>query len=149
MTTSLRIGDSMTIPNMNTLGVDDSNDNGIIMESDGIVGLTPTTSGNPDLLLDKLYENDLIDMKAFAIDYKDTSGQSSIYFGGWEETAFEGELGWIDILNNGYWAITVSKVTYNGNDVGGDIEVGDLDTGTSLTYFPTSVFEGLIEEIKD
>lgn len=149
MQTSVRLGDSLTIPAMNTLGVKYPNVDFITSwYADGVVGLAPkTTSAYSDLLVQKLYDNGLIDENLFSVKYRERDGDSHILFGGIDDDQFKGDISWIDILSTKFWTFSITDVKYKKKSVGGVVTTGTLVSGTALTYFPTSVFKSLKSQI--
>lgn len=135
----------LNIPSMSTLGIDVASD----MEDtifDGIIGMAPRSQdGLSDLLVDKLHQAGVISTPVFSTNYKLSSEQSTIDFGGWDTSIVTDEtlITWIDLYDTQYWSLPVSNVgfgdeTYTMNQF---IRRAIIDTGTSLTYIDSTSFD--------
>ena len=105
--------------------------------SDGLVGLTPTAGDGEELLVEKLFEADVISLNAFSVEFKGLDETSYILLGGYNEdiVSSDDEFSWVDLADNYYWNLPFNGLKYGDDDISLESELFTLDTGTSLTYF--------------
>ena len=149
-TDNVAIGDSKPT-NMNFVLVDRGADlEG--QQSDGIVGLTPQSTDEGQLLVDQLYESGVIEKREFLVYIgKEGVDDSYIDFGKYEGNMTNATVLDVQPYKNTdiyvYWNVTNEGVYYNGSII--DFYTKDTvwDTGTSLLGFPTMDLVNLIEII--
>lgn len=74
----------------------------------------------------------------------DADGELAI--GGYNKERMEGEVNWVNLVNPGYWLVSMDKVTFNGLQTDGEVG-GIMDTGTSLIYGPPSQVESMLNSL--
>ena len=134
---------------MKALGVDtETSLSGL--KADGVLGMAPTASGEAQLIVDQMKASGLIDQKVFSVDLQLTSGESSIYFGGYEqEKIMLGEqIHWRDLADPDFWSVTVSEVGYGSEAFTSREFVGLLRSGASITYLPTLDFSKFLAALE-
>jgi hypothetical protein len=70
----------------------------------GVLGLTPKSLGGASIFQSALKDNAAIPSSVFVLDIQNTTGVSTIYFGGYGATRNESDFKWADATNNNYWA---------------------------------------------
>lgn len=48
---------------------------------------------------------------------------------------------------NGFWEVTFTAIWVNNTKANGTLSTAIIDTGTSLAYFPTAVFNSILKVI--
>lgn len=120
---------------------------------DGILGMAfPAISvlGIPPVFT-TLYEQGEVDAPVFSFYYnRDPTAEigGELVLGGWDETYFQGDLLWNDVISPKFWELQMDGVKYGGNLVGcreGCWAV--VDTGTSLNTAPSDEAASINQEI--
>ncbi|CAI2362252.1 unnamed protein product [Moneuplotes crassus] len=121
------------------------------MQSSGIVGLTPVVTDDEDLLVDKLFEQNVIDRREFTTYIGHESERSYIDFG--ENKEDQSGVTWIDLEflettdRQIYWSTDFDSVTINGEGVDLKYHSSIWDTGTSLIGFNPDDFKVVIDNL--
>ena len=99
-------------------------------------------SESEELYVQKLFEAGRISKNQFGVGYKSTSGTSKIMIGGFDTSIVpdESSFAFVDLYSTGHWTLELKETWYGGEKLSLSSETGVLDTGTSLTYFPTDDF---------
>lgn len=132
-----------TSVSMTILGVDATADlSGT--KADGIMGMSPVVNPSyPDeLYVQKLYEAGRISKNEFGVSYKYTTEDSKITIGGFDTSivADESLFKFVNLHSYGHWSLEIINTWYGNEEIFLSSVTGILDTGTSLTYFPTNDF---------
>jgi len=113
-------------------------------QADGIMGMSPRvySNDNEELYVQKLFEAGRISKNQFGVSYKSTSGTSKIMIGGYDTSIVPNDtsFAYVDLFSTGHWTLELKKTWYGGEELNLESGTGILDTGTSLTYFPTDDF---------
>jgi yapsin 1 len=129
----------------------------------GLEGLETTYSGSTAgtnrykyaNLPTKMVQDGLINKRVYSI-YLNTSdaGNGNILFGGVDHAKYSGTLAIVPIINtlSGYsqaikLEVTLSGISYNGNTALSSSISALLDSGTTLTYLPSSVVSALAKQV--
>ena len=85
----------------------------------------------------------------FGVDYKNTDQQSKITLGGYDKSVVPNDtsFAYVDLIDTFYWSVRHTESTYGSTPLDFTATRAILDTGTSLTYFPSSDFNRLWSEI--
>jgi hypothetical protein len=123
----------------------------IVFNSDGVLGMTPTTTGPEQLFVTQLFEGGLISENSFGVNYRETSFTSTILLGGWDTTivANESLFRYVSLKSTNVWSLPLADVRYGNVSLKMDSERGVLDTGTSLTYFSEEDFALLYAKLSE
>ena len=107
------------------------------LEADGILGMSPSASGNAELYVTKLYENGIIGANAFGVSYRDTTETSKIVLGGYDTSIVTNSslFTYVPLRDTNYWSLNLKQTKYGTVDLELQAVRGILDTGTSLTLF--------------
>jgi hypothetical protein len=121
------------------------------LQADGIMGMAPRVSSgdNAQLFVQNLYENGLIAKNGFGVDYNKEGTDSIITLGGYDTSKVANDtlFSWIDLSDTFYWRVILKGTTYGTKQLDISADRAILDTGTSLTYFPSSDFAKVWAEI--
>jgi yapsin 1 len=131
----------------------------------GLEGLETTYSGSTAgtnrykyaNLPTKMVQDGLINKRVYSI-YLNTpdAGNGNILFGGVDHAKYSGTLAIVPIINtlqnSGYSQaikieVTLSGISYNGNTALSSSTSALLDSGTTLTYLPSSVVSALARQV--
>mmetsp|Transcript_16459 Transcript_16459/g.36373 ORF Transcript_16459/g.36373 Transcript_16459/m.36373 type:complete len:374 (+) Transcript_16459:113-1234(+) len=130
--------------------IEESDDPFSVVPFDGILGLSlPEMSEAPafnvfhTFVQSKVLKNDV-----FAVFFGEgDSEQSSITFGGHDESKMGGPLTWVDVSVPGYWQVAMEDIVVNGKQQhlcpGGKACQVAVDTGTSLLAAPSETIAAL------
>jgi len=116
-------------------------------QSDGILGLSPTSSDGSDLLVDKLYKEDIIDSKQFGVNINRADQQSTIILGGYDEEIVTGDFVHLSLHNDVDWWVPHTKVMIGDYPISSKGGLTVFDTGNSVTTFQSSIYYGLLTTI--
>lgn len=119
--------------------------------ADGIVGLTPTATDGASLLLDILYQQNLIDNKTFGFDINRENETSKIILGGYDQervTNFT-DFAWVDLDQTVDWRVRHKKITVGNKTVSTKGGFSVFDSGTSLTTFDLYLFDDILGKLMD
>jgi hypothetical protein len=117
--------------------------------SDGILGLAfqKIAEGNIVPPMKNLYQSGAISNYAFGV-YLGNNKTGEMTFGGYDSSAYTGELQWINLAADYWYYFNVAGTTVNGQTLGnGGSYTGILDTGTSLLVLPTDQISALAQMI--
>lgn len=120
----------------------------------GILGLsTGFTNENGPLLIDFIYRAGGLDAQVFGVAFKDTSRQSFIDIGSYQDSSMNNpdELVEMDPFDNFWWAQTISGLKFGSGSSANAFSIPPdfcmTDTGTSLVYIPESLYNTVIERV--
>mmetsp|Transcript_31153 Transcript_31153/g.28342 ORF Transcript_31153/g.28342 Transcript_31153/m.28342 type:complete len:149 (+) Transcript_31153:536-982(+) len=126
---------------------------------DGLIGVGPSDDSKfPKLYIDQMREQKLIDHSSFSLYLgpSDPNGDYTpdgvIIFGGYDTQYFqtnETDFKYVDVSSSQYWGLSLNKM-YIGSDefsLPGWGWTAVVDSGTSLSIFPDSIFTDLIQNI--
>lgn len=126
--------------------------------TDGIIGFGPTDltkgtvsgSNTVPTFMNNLYSQGTIFTEVLGIYFADESGSDTndangvLTLGGTDASLYSGSITYTDRVGN-YWGVEVSEVSYGGSDLG-SISQAIVDTGTTLIYLPTSVYNKFLSD---
>jgi len=121
-------------------------------QADGILGMSPSAgSGSEELFVQKLYEAGRIANNQFGVSYRSTSGTSKIILGGYDTSVVVDPslFAYIKLSDTNYWSLNINAHSYGTDALDISVERGILDTGTSLTYWPSSDFNIIWAKISE
>ncbi|CEP20462.1 unnamed protein product [Cyberlindnera jadinii] len=105
----------------------------------------------------KMVEDGLIHKRAYSLYLNDVDAEEgNIIFGGVDHAKYTGNLTSVPVINtlesSGYseaikLEITLQDVSFDGTSVLDSVEYALLDSGTTLTYLPSSVVSALADQI--
>jgi Eukaryotic aspartyl protease len=103
-------------------------------------------SKGAELLVSKLFNANIIPKNMFSTYYDLKSGSSYIYFGDYETAKLSTDVKWFPLQDTGFWQIKTTDVQYNGKAIA-NMSSAIIDSGTSLSYFPKTVYQNLLSAI--
>jgi len=126
--------------------------------TDGIIGFGPTdltedtVSGASTVptFLDNLYKQGTISTEVIGVYFADESGSDTddangvLTLGGTDSSLYTGSITYTPVVGD-YWGIKVSEVAYGGTNLG-SISQAIVDTGTTLIYLPTSIYDKFLSD---
>ncbi|KAJ7478004.1 putative cathepsin E [Mycena galericulata] len=129
--------------------------------TDGIVGFGPeeltedTVSGVTEVptFLQNLESQGVISENVLGVSFAPPSGSSSedtngeLTFGGVDDSAFTGDITYTTRVSP-YWGVSVSKFAFGSTSLGTTTASGIVDTGTTLLYVPTAVYNKFLTAAK-
>lgn len=151
-TETVSIGDSEVTAIIQPFILVDSEEDNDGMNADGILGLgfSKLSDGYPTYM-DTLKAEGALDNAIFSIflnDDKfknvDTKPESAIILGGYSLSEYakpglnESSIAWLEVLDTGYWSVSLDQLNYGANLVNDTQISAILDTGTSLIYGPSN-----------
>jgi hypothetical protein len=127
--------------------------------ADGILGMAfPKLSDGYDPLVYNMVKAGLIEKPVFSIfigdnDYsrKSEKMKSNVIFGGHdiEKYAKDKKFEYFDLVDTGYWSLSLSRVKVDGKSIKLKSEIAILDTGTSLIHGPSQDVDQIFKIIKN
>lgn len=136
------------------------------LESDGLLGLSPKTeraskSGEEiHLLIQELKNDNIIDKAMFSMFLTDTSQQSRMHFGGYDQTIIDkfkeynsgsssdDGVYWMKINSDIHWQVRIYDYKVGNQTFGSSVKNLIFDTGSSLNYFPEREYNLFFAEIQ-
>ncbi|KAJ7742594.1 aspartic peptidase domain-containing protein [Mycena metata] len=120
---------------------------------DGIVGFGPeeltedTVSGVDEVptFLQTLVSEGVISSNILGVSFAPLTGSEEsatngeLTFGGVDDSAYTGDISYTDRVAP-YWGVSVSKFAFGSTSLGSTTASGIVDTGTTLFYVPTAVY---------
>jgi len=149
---TVTLGDDYTVEGQTFAAADSTNGLGMTYgkaKFDGILGLAfPTISRDPGVntIIPNLKEKGHLDEAMFAF-YLGDESDGELTIGGYDETKFEGDITWVDLITPTYWLAPVDQVKFGDKVVADSKVAGIIDTGTSLIYGPKDQVEGMVAAI--
>lgn len=149
---TVTLGDDYTVEGQTFAAADSTNGLGMTYgkaKFDGILGLAfPTISRDPGVntVIPNLKEKGHLDEAMFAF-YLGDEADGELTIGGYDETKFEGDITWVDLITPTYWLAPVDQVKFGDKVVADSKVAGIIDTGTSLIYGPKDQVEGMVAAI--
>ncbi|KAJ6517433.1 putative aspartic protease, partial [Mycena vitilis] len=120
---------------------------------DGIIGFGPeeltedTVDGANEVptFMQDLKSQGVIDSNVLGVSFAPLSGSSeessngALTLGGVDDSAYTGDISYTDRVAP-YWGVSVSKFAFGSTSLGTSTASGIVDTGTTLFYVPTAVY---------
>lgn len=107
---------------------------------DGICGMAWGSISVDDIppVFTDFIQAGLWDAPQFGVFLPSTSGQEGeLTLGGYDSSKFSGDLTWIDLSSETYWAIDLDSWSASGTDYASGVSKAIIDTGTSLLTLPS------------
>lgn len=83
----------------------------------------------------------------FSSYYDLANGTSYLFLGDYEQSKLLGNISWLPLKNtSSFWDLSTTDLTYNGKKMGTMASSCTVDSGTSLAYFPQSVYDAIKKE---
>ncbi|KAJ7023467.1 aspartic peptidase domain-containing protein [Mycena alexandri] len=129
--------------------------------TDGIIGFGPeeltedTVTGVDEVptFLQTLVSEGVIDSNILGVSFapltgsSDESANGELTLGGVDDSAFTGDLSYTTRVAP-YWGVSVSKFAFGSTSLGTTTASGIVDTGTTLFYVPTAVYNKFLTASK-
>ncbi|EED90965.1 predicted protein [Thalassiosira pseudonana CCMP1335] len=138
------LGDDYTVVDQTFAQVDSTDGLGMVFEKakfDGILGLCfPVLSQDPGVstVIENLVDNGSLEKPMFSF-FLGNNADGELTLGGYDESRFEGDITWVDLVSPTYWLSPMDEVRFGGNVVSSGKTAGIMDTGTSLLYGPQDI----------
>ena len=145
-TDNVQLGDTgeENIPAKSFLGCHTSETNLFFTQSvNGILGLAPRSSRSHPSILESLFVDERIDKSIFSLCIAHEGGELTV--GGPPDSV---ELAYIPMKTNTFYTVTLSSMSMGSSTMGTVFSPAVVDSGTTLSYFPTEVYNRLIAAIE-
>ena len=122
-----------------------------LVEWDGILGLSPSSSLGSDSFVLKMKQQGIIDTAAFGVYYGDDKYGSEITFGGVDTDRVPSidNLTFTDLKDLNYWSVNITTIKYGDTVLNKDTRYGFIDTGTSIIIIPSEDFASFLNETQN
>lgn len=128
---------------------------GLNSDVDGILGLGAEADSAPSFMVN-LRAAGKIDATIISVDmgwYKESNSSSSIEFGGYDESKFEGNLVWFPLKSNNWWSLDVRQFSYGNESIAKfsfyDNNIAVIDTGSSLLGLPDPYYKAILSSMSN
>ncbi|KAG5442370.1 Pregnancy-associated glycoprotein 2 [Clonorchis sinensis] len=117
--------------------------------TDGLFGLAAGhfNPGFKSTALDDMYAQGLITQRMFAFVFKRSGGDGTVIFGGYSKNQIPGRVHYVPLVRASptvtSWIIRVESITCEDGTVLAENFSALLDTGSSRSYLPKSIIDGL------
>mmetsp|Transcript_8130 Transcript_8130/g.22067 ORF Transcript_8130/g.22067 Transcript_8130/m.22067 type:complete len:555 (-) Transcript_8130:128-1792(-) len=118
-------------------------------KANGIFGMAPGQTGKPTILEDLFQDKQHIDKAVFSMCLAEEGGLLTV--GGYNSSIhLPGDILWLPLVVRSYYAIQLSQVAIEGGGVVLDGGFGQtiVDSGTTYTYLPNSLYRKLDAEVR-
>ena len=115
--------------------------------ANGIMGMAPRRDGKPPTFLDNLFHSPQISKSIFSLCLSPQGGE--LVVGGANSTRHSAEPVWTDMEIGQYYSIKPQSLSFGGVSLGTQFGTNSIvDSGTTFTYLPPSIYTGVIDQIK-
>lgn len=119
----------------------------VTQKANGIIGIQSSSPSLKSLFADKKHVN----TEEFAVCFAHQGGVFSV--GGYNRSLhreFDKPLEWVKLEGSGFYAIIVSDFeVVGGGKIAGSFGRTIVDSGTTFSYFPSTVYHNFIRELQD
>lgn len=145
-TDNVQLGDAgeENIPAKSFLGCHTSETNLFLTQSvNGILGLAPRSSRSHPSILESLFVDERINKSIFSLCIAHEGGELTV--GGLPDSV---ELAYIPMKMNTFYTVSLTRISIGTYAAGSVFSPAVLDSGTTLSYFPSEAYKRLIAAIE-
>jgi hypothetical protein len=114
--------------------------------ANGILGIAPRKAGVFPTILGSLFSDPRINKNVFSLCLSEEGGELTV--GGFNNSYLASPLAWYDMQADRFYRIQIQRIRIGSSVVSSPIGNSIVDSGTTLVYFPPSVFKSLAFHIE-
>ena len=146
----VRLGDQAegNIPVNSSLGCHTSETKLFYTQSvNGILGLGPSKVGSFPNILSSLFGDARINKALFSVCLSSEGGEMVV--GGYDAAFHAGnQMWWIPLTIDSFYSVPLTRMRVGNSNIGSVFGRTIMDSGTTLSYFPGSIYRALAEQVE-